>query len=643
MRIKFSLNSHLRRGQGTRKMDKKFKWIMPLLVVGLFGISSTFAHAAVFSIVPKAGTSLPTHVTIGGSVKALYTVTNTTGRFHSGNYIKYLPPNTTQVTVDSAYPDLCGETFQLASKGSCTLELSVKGPVNANDPNPQRHLFACLGGCVTCCAGTHFPLNVTPDKPIYTAVFDAGSSGTRLSFYSVVPGNGGYPIIEKIGTYDEIDDDGINDFLNGNGSINLHGEPLPPGCPGTSDLNQLDVEPCVIQPLLVQLDQAVVAQNIANPSLNLTKSQVTVELFATAGMRTEDQRNGGSKTTAQILEYYHQMKTYVAQWGYAVGEFKTINGNSEEGVWTWVNLNDYYYNSFGGNPTVSQFVQPPVGDFEVGGSSMQIAFPTSTSPSDAANVYLVSINGYTFNVYSKTFLGLGGDDARKYVKAYNYSSNNGGVGCYAASATSSNTQEKSGIQLYPSNQVISGGYPFPTNASYLDTPWTTVPNIPTTGYVGSLLLVGSSVYDGNYCSGLYNTIVNQVTSLERNSYGTFNQGAIATMSTFKSELQTSNAPFVGIDNFFYTAKDLGYAPATGFDPSIFQQNLQNYCEGFVEDRVNAQNVCPNGNFMNTYLFGMSGLFTGSSAIFAGVLNPVNAASETVLTWTRGYLLLKYAN
>lgn len=477
-------------------MNKKFKSILKFFLFALLSIHSVISYPAVFRIVPKAGTSLPTEVTIGGRVKALYTITNTTGSFHAGNYIKYLSPNTTQVTVDPTYPDLCGATFQLSSQASCTLELSITGRVNANDSDPRHHLFACLGGCVTCCAGTAFPLNVTTKNPIYTAIFDAGSSGTRLSFYSVIPGNGGYPLIEKIATYDDDlsgvpDDNGINDFLNNNGSITPDGSGLPPGCPSTTGLGQLDVEPCVIQPLLNKLDQGVSDQNITHPGLNLTRSQVKVELFATAGMRTEDQRNGGGKTTEEILEYYEQMKAYVAQWGYGVGEFKTINGNSEEGVWTWVNLNDYYYNSFGGNPIVSSSVQAPVGNFEVGGSSMQIAFPTNTAPSDAANVYLVSINGHTFNVYSKTFLGLGGDDARKYVKAYNYNANDGGIGCYAASATASNTQEGSGIQLYPSNQIISGSYPFPSNATYLGTPWTTVSN-------ASLLLTGLSVYDGNY-------------------------------------------------------------------------------------------------------------------------------------------------
>lgn len=626
-------------------MNTQFTWIMPFL---LFVVSNV-AHTAVFSIVPKAGTSLPTHVTIGGSVKALYTVTNTTSSSHADNYVKYVPKNTSQVIVDSTYPDLCGATFRLASKESCTLELNVVGQVNAHAPNPRDHLFICLGGCVTCCAGTNFPLNVAEKNPVYTAVFDAGSSGTRLSFYSVIPGNGGYPIISKIGTYDDSligvpDDDGINNFLNGDGTIKLApGESLPPQCPGTSGLGQLDVEPCVIQPLLSKLDEAVAAQNVSHPELNLSRAQVKVELFATAGMRTENESNGGGKTTEQIIEYYNQMKTYVTQWGYDTGEFKTINGNSEEGLWTWVNLNDYYYNSFGGNTTVSSSVQAPVGDFEVGGSSMQIAFPTNTSPSDAANVYRVLINGYSFNVYSKTFLGLGGDDARKYVKAYDYSNNNGGVGCYAASATANNTQEKSGIQLYPSDQVSSGAYPFPTNDGYSNTPWTTVPNIPTTGYVGSLLLVGSSTYDETTCSSMYDIIENQVTSLVRNSYGTYSEGAIATINSFRTVLESSIAPFLGTDNFFYTSHDIGYSPSAGFDPLIFQQKLYDYCTGTVGNNFNAQSVCPNGNFMNTWLFGSSGLFTGSSAHFTGVLNPANVEGDTVLTWTRGYLLLKYAN
>jgi hypothetical protein len=511
----------------------------------------------------------------------------------------------------------------------------------------QRYLISfttCAAiAILTACGGSNSGSTTsTNSTPIYTAVFDAGSSGTRLSFFKVTPGNGGYPTIEKIITLDDKtngipNDDGINDFILGNGSISLKGEPLPAGCPGTSKLGQTDVQPCVLQPLLQELDKAVAAQNVSDPKLNLTISKVKVELFATAGMRTVDQKNGGPKTTAQILEYYDQMKTYVSNWGYAAGEFKTINGNSEEGLWTWINLNDYYFNIFGGNPTVSKTAQNPVGDFEVGGSSMQIAFPVNESPSDSNNIYPVSINGKSFNVYSKTFLGLGGDDARKYVKAFNYNSNNGGSNCYSSAAEPVKIKESSGIALYPSSQVSYLSYPFPTNTGVNTLPWTELT-------ASQLDLNVSATYNFDGCSNSYDSIVNQVTSLTRNNDGTMNEGSTATMTSLRTKLQSSTVPFVGTDNFYYSADDLGYKPSTGFDSATFTQALKTFCNGAVaSEEANVQNACPNGTFMNSYLFGTTGLFTNSTATFAGVLNPSNASGETVLTWTRGYLLLKYAN
>ena len=55
-----------------------------------------------------------------------------------------------------------------------------------------------------------------PGQPVYTMIFDAGSSGTRLSFYKVTPGP--YPAIEMLSSQD-FDDNGINDYLNGSGTI----------------------------------------------------------------------------------------------------------------------------------------------------------------------------------------------------------------------------------------------------------------------------------------------------------------------------------------------------------------------------------------------------------------------------------------
>jgi len=267
-----------------------------------------------------------------------------------------------------------------------------------------------------------------PATTVYTMVIDAGSSGTRINFYKVVGGAGGYPQVTLLDNQ-KFNDNGINDFLSNNGTIDpaawtaKSSTGLPagysaPGCSMTAKTTnggQSDVGPCVIQPLLDSMAGAM-------STANVPASQVKVELFATAGMRTMSQFNGGSFTDTQIASFYQTMKSYTQTTkGFSVGDFLTSNGNSQEGVWTWINLNDQYYNAFGGNTTYYSGAPTTRGDFEVGGSSMQIAFPTTIAVGDANNVYQVSINNHTYNVFSKTYLGLGGDDARKFVRSYGYS------------------------------------------------------------------------------------------------------------------------------------------------------------------------------------------------------------------------------
>ena len=62
---------------------------------------------------------------------------------------------------------------------SCTLELTVFGAINGNDPNPHHHLFVCFTGGITC-AGTLFPLNVStitpsPSNRVYVSNYDANT------------------------------------------------------------------------------------------------------------------------------------------------------------------------------------------------------------------------------------------------------------------------------------------------------------------------------------------------------------------------------------------------------------------------------------------------------------------------------------
>lgn len=139
------------------------KWILTALFLPLI-FFNTCCNALPFTILPKTGTQLPTTVNPGATTTAYYTVFNNTATQRNNNYIKFLPPNVSQVTSGGTYSDTCSATFNLAAKGntgaSCTLQLTISGAVNGNAANPSNHLFACFPGGKTC-SGTEYPLNVT--------------------------------------------------------------------------------------------------------------------------------------------------------------------------------------------------------------------------------------------------------------------------------------------------------------------------------------------------------------------------------------------------------------------------------------------------------------------------------------------------
>ncbi len=149
-------------------MKKDFFCSIPNVSLSLFFASvllvTNSSHALPFTITPKAGVALPTSITTGNTVTAYYTVFNNTASQRNNNFVKYLPPNVSQVTQGGDYNDTCGSTFNLAAKGqagsSCTLQLLISGPVYANAVNAAHHLFVCFPGGKSC-AGTPNALNIT--------------------------------------------------------------------------------------------------------------------------------------------------------------------------------------------------------------------------------------------------------------------------------------------------------------------------------------------------------------------------------------------------------------------------------------------------------------------------------------------------
>lgn len=143
-------------------MKKIHFWFLSLFFWLL--TQTSIAFALPFSITPAAGTSLPTAINQGSTATAYYTITNRTSSQRNNNFVRYLPPNVTQVTAGGTFSNTCGATFNLAARGqaasSCTLQLTISGAVDSTLPNVSNHLLVCFPGGITC-AGTIFPLSVT--------------------------------------------------------------------------------------------------------------------------------------------------------------------------------------------------------------------------------------------------------------------------------------------------------------------------------------------------------------------------------------------------------------------------------------------------------------------------------------------------
>lgn len=240
----------------------------------------------------------------------------------------------------------------------------------------------------------------------YRIVIDAGSSGTRLSLYQITAnGNGAYPQVTWLTTLERGDDEnGIDDFV------------------GTANPGEVNTK--VIGPLFTKLHTDY--KNNAN--WLATTQNVKVDLLATAGMREAEAKHG----KAAVDNFYALIKTYItnqaktdsgapANRTFTAEEVRTSDGNSEEGVWSWINLNDHYCRYFKANPDplaeCANATNGMYGVVEVGGASMQVSFPVAGNADPANNRYAVTIGGKSVTVYNKTFLGLGQDLARRSMAA----------------------------------------------------------------------------------------------------------------------------------------------------------------------------------------------------------------------------------
>ena len=208
----------------------------------------------------------------------------------------------------------------------------------------------------------------TSTEVTYVAVIDAGSSGSRIALY----------------------EDGAQAL----GSPNRLMEEKPKVPPLSAfESNPTEAGPAGIGPLLDALDAYLVTNSIA-------QSAVSVSVLATAGLRNVEQRD--ATAAAAIVS---AVTSYIPTRGYAVGEVAIMSGQ-REALYAWLDANASDGTLADGDNNI--------GIVEIGGASAQVAF-ASPRPG-GRGVESVQVGPLTFNVVALSYLGLGQNDARSFMR-----------------------------------------------------------------------------------------------------------------------------------------------------------------------------------------------------------------------------------
>lgn len=387
----------------------------------------------------------------------------------------------------------------------------------------------------------------------HTAVIDAGSSGTRLFLYRVEPG--ALARVEKVLEQEfptmasGAKEDGINNFVR------------------PDDLaTQATVVPETISPLLEHARAFLVG-------LGVEPAAVEVNLLATAGMRYAEGLHG----RPAIDRLYDTIRAGIRSHGFSVGEVRTTCGSEEEGIWTWINLNDVLSRTFDGD-------QQPVGIVEVGGSSLQLTFPTDEDPDVVPHVHRIELNGRRFAVSCRSFLGLGQDDARKEMRR----------------------------RLGPEGSAVCfpGGFR------------ATVDHGDVLDGVGVHRLAVDGRYEFGACSATYESIV---------------RDRLAAAGI--PDLAHARGDFVGIDGVYYATEYWDIDE----DPERLADVIRGHCgtaANFpgIDEREFVQAQAANATYVHMLL---TRLFEGTGRRLVRAV-PSRRDGDTMLTWTRGYLLARHS-
>lgn len=423
------------------------------------------------------------------------------------------------------------------------------------------------------------PTTAIAGPPVYVGIVDAGSGGTRLFLYSVIEGS--YPkfsllyearVIETPDAAYEADD-GIDNYACFPG-----GDAAAKAFYATQNVN-----PQVMQPLWSGLKGA-----LAKMSPPVKPENVRIKVYATAGMRSARETCGAKP----VERLYKVIREGMAANGLtnALNEVRTIDGGSEEGLWAFIAANDAYRNSFG-QPGDPRPAQAPVGMVEVGGSSVQVAYPTIKAGTEPG-VTPIRINNKSFNVYSVSYLHLGQDDMRKALR--DYKTANGKPVAHKCWA----------LGFDKANDILDEGHAALSQ------------------------------------NGAFNPADPACAAFMRHYLSTF-------MGT-PLDLSAVNRKFVGLGGLKYTLDAFGLLVGPYAGANNLTTAVNTRCTAGVEawpginTDQNVQRFCPHGAYVASLLTDKKfGIFRQKPALFERVLLPADVGGKS-LSWIIGYLLLTYS-
>lgn len=216
----------------------------------------------------------------------------------------------------------------------------------------------------------------------YLAVIDAGSSGTRLTFFEDDPSD-----LRPIEAFKvKGTTPGLSSFA---------------GTPGQAG-------PGAVEPLLRQLDAYLGERGIARES-------VPVALLATAGMRNV--RRDDPDASRSILQ---STAATIAASGHPMADNRILPA-VQESTLAWLDTN-----------AIAGTLNKPgtsVGIIEIGGASAQVAFASPRASGRA--VHEVRVAGSVIPVVAVSYLGLGGNDSRTAMQR----DNDAGAFCFPNNAS----------------------------------------------------------------------------------------------------------------------------------------------------------------------------------------------------------------